>query len=123
MWYNDDYVYTPGILRGIATSYHHIYQRIEWYTKARSEPIVINDPQVLVEYKIDFDRALNEIGRGTWTGNYDIAIKTFGRLQGVVIADINEIEDSELEVFGYYQIPQMKGRAYSRMSEFLNVRK
>ena len=119
MWRNDDYVYTSGILKGIATSYHHIYQRIEWYTKARTEPIVINDPQALVEYKVDFDRALNNIGRGIWTGKED-DFRQYGRLQGVVIADIYEIEDAELEVNGYYDIPRLKGLAYSFMTRVLN---
>ena len=119
MWRNDDYVYTSGILKGIATSYHHIYQRIEWYTKARSEPIVINDPQALVEYKADFDMALNEIGRGTWSGE-KADLRNYGRLQGVVVADIYEIEDDYLEALGYYDITKFRGMAYSFMARFLN---
>ena len=72
----------------------------------------------------DFDMALDKIGKGKWTGLIDDLkfsdYKRFGRLQWVVIAGIIGIEDYELEGLGFYQIPQLRGRAYKWMVNCLN---
>ena len=121
MWRNDNYIYTSGILKGIATSYHHIYQRIEWYTKARNEPIVIDDPLALVEYKVDFDCALNEIGRGTWVGGERLGefgdYRYFSKFQRLIIADILGVllEDTRINY-----AEQLQGRAYGKLCWLLN---
>jgi len=81
-------------------------------------------PFSIAEYKADFDRALDDLGRGHWSGdNISPLFKSyrgFGRLQRIVIADIIGVEDSELEAMGFYSIPRLRGLAYWRMKQFLN---
>jgi len=82
----------------------------------------------MLSTKIDFDRALDAIGRGHWSGtgfgddakdNKFKTYRSFGRLQQVVIADIIGIRDWELEQRGFYDIERLKGMAYSAMVSFL----
>ena len=66
--------------------------------------------------KLDFDMALNSIGKGHWTGEL-LSIneyKEFSKLQRLVIADILGIE------FKVRYSPQLQGRAYGKMCKFLN---
>ncbi len=119
-WINDyTYCYTPSILKSIAGSYSSIYEvgiEISFHS--------IYNLYAIAEYKADFDMALSAIGKGSWTGlespNFNY-YKYCGRLQRIVIADILGIGDYELEAWGFYQIPQLRGRAYSRMAENLNL--
>ena len=120
MWKNDEYIYTKGILNSIAKSYDHIYKDIE----TKSGMLLEANTLSIAEYKADFDRSLNAIGKGNWTGEIDnkefIDFRHFGNLQRMVIADIYGITDGELEALGFYQIPQLKGRAYKWMANKLN---
>ena len=66
--------------------------------------------------KLDFDRALDFIGKGYWDGEV-LSIgeyKEFSKLQRLVIADILGVE---LKV---RYSPQLLGRAYGKMCKFLN---
>ena len=110
MWVGDVYFYSVKTLKVIAWSYKTIYEGLPLYYE-------VHNPFKLAEYKADFDRALSAIGRGRWTGINGSKISNyrhFGRLQRVVIADI--LDDYE----PVYQVPQMKGRAYRWMADFLN---
>jgi len=128
-WINDEYQYTPFVLKSIAQWYDRVY-----------EVLMIGDykvtsPYVLIDFKVDFDRALDSIGRGSWDtlNSTDFNdYRYFGRFQRVVIADIIYTEvnkdgevvtrkaDNELEVRGFYEISQLRSNAYSRMAESLN---
>jgi hypothetical protein len=118
MWQNEKYYYTSSILRRIAWCYPSIYDGIPRLTGE-----IINEFSI-AEFKGDFDRALDDIGRGTWVGDIEgrdfSSFREFGQLQQVVIADIYGVPDNELEVGGFYQIPQLRGRAYAWMRAFLN---
>lgn len=118
MWQDNEYVYSKGMLKRIAYSYQHIYQGIGGLNND------IVDWRSIAEYKADFDRALNGIGRGHWTGNIDELtfrdFKSFGRLQRIVIADIYGIADGELEQDGLYRIQNLRSIAYGRMLQILN---
>lgn len=118
MWQNEKYIYSSGLLQRIAWCYESIYDGIPILSSE------ITDPFSVAEFKADFDIALNAIGRGEWHG--DIEDKEFGdfggfgKLQRLVVADILRVSDNELEVRGFYQIPQGRGRAYKWMANFLN---
>lgn len=118
VWREDEYFYSVGVLKAIASWYDII-----------SEVLMIGDYQItnklgIALYKADFDMALNEIGRGKWDGRIDNKdfrdFKYFGRLQQIILADLYEITDGELEARGFYDIPRLRGIAYSRMVESLN---
>jgi len=124
-------LYSKWLLERIAESYHHIYDRIVLYEYS----IILDGYQVgrercvkgiysLIEYKADFDSALNSIGKGNWTGGMDditnCGFKPFGRLQQVVIAQIYGVDNWELEQRGFYRIPQVRGYAYHLMADRLN---
>jgi len=119
MWKNDEYIYTKGILGSIAKSYDHIYNGIE----TKSGMLLEANTLSIAEYKADFDRALNAIGQSNWTGEIDnkefIDFRYFGKLQCIVIADIYGID--ELESWGFYDVPRLRGYAYSVMVKFLNT--
>lgn len=117
-WINDTYYYTRGVVNAI----------VEWYCLLYDRQMVIGTHQIthlftLVEFKADFDMALDSIGRGEWrepvNHNFN-AYKYFGKQQQVVIADILGIGDDELMARGFYGIPQLRGDAYSRMLDALN---
>ena len=117
VWNNDVYYYSVGTIRAIAC----------WYDVV-SEVLMIGDFQItdrfaLSLYKADFDRALRAIGKGNWQGLTTTIFRNyryFGRLQRLVIADILGITDHELEGWGFYDVPRLRGTAYSRMAENLN---
>jgi len=110
MWQNNEYVYSKGMLKRIAYSYKSIYtDGIDGLSG------VITNPWVIVEYKADFDCALDAIGRGFWAGyTDDIDYRSFGRWQRIVMGDI-EGDMGRME----YD-PQTRGRAYGAMARFLN---
>lgn len=118
-WISDtEYKYTKGIIKAIADSYMTIYEclTMPWNVE------ILNLYQI-VEYKADFDIALSGIGKQKWAGLSGMELRDyryFGKLQKVVIAGILGISDYELQSQGFYQIPQLRGRAYSRMMEYLN---
>ena len=91
-------------LRDIA---EHYYQS-QWYS----------DCYGISDEKLDFDNALDSIGKGHWTG-IDSVNSNFGRLQRVVIADILGIEDCELEKLKFVRVQNLKAIAYRRMLDFL----
>jgi len=99
----------------VAKSYDSLYSDASWkliYTVAL--------------LKADFDRVLTSIGKGNWQGCTSHKFKDykgFGKLQRIVIADILGIHDGELQGMGFYQLPQLRGRAYKRMVEVLNGQK
>ena len=114
------YIYTKGALKGIAACYAEIYL-IGFHRTT--------NPYSIAEYKADFDVALSYIGRGDWRGLEDTNLKAyryFGKAQQVVISDILGITDPDgsrdhkLQPYGFYQIPQLRGKAYSWMVKFLN---
>ena len=112
MWINDVFYYSIRLLKGIANSYESLY--FDAHTESLYEVALL---------KADFDRSLDNIGRGKWRGlensNFG-AYKYYGRQQQMVIADILQISDHKLEGYGFYQIPQLRGRAYMTMAEVLN---
>ena len=86
----------------------------------------ITDPFLIAEYKADFDRALNEIGRGDWDGSEPTDFweyKYFGRFQRMVIAQTLGMSEGQLEALGFDDIKKLMGLAYFRMLENLNDRK
>lgn len=112
MWIQDIYFYKKGTLKAIAEGYECLYS---------DAPLA--ELFSVAEYKADFDRALSSIGRGKWEGlvssdfgNY----RHFGKQQRVIIADILGITDYKLKGLGFYEIPQLRGQAYSRMMDSLN---
>jgi len=109
------YTYTVGTLRRIADYYCSLYNQEFFHPQA--------DLFALAEYKADFDLALSAIGRGHWIGleNTDFrAYRYFGKAQQVVIADILGVTDYELRGLGFYQVGQLRGKAYKWMADFLN---
>jgi len=117
MWINDVFYYSVGNLKGIAEHYESLY------TNAHLAVLYY-----VAESKADFDRALDNIGRGKWRGleNHKFgAYKYFGKQQQTVIADIifGEKEGKatqELERYGFYEISQLRGNAYHNMGVFIN---
>lgn len=121
--------YRSKYLRGVAENYkdYSIYKFL-----SPPSPNVDRNPTRLrydkLSTKIDFDRALDVMGRGHWSGtgfgdgakdNKFKTYRSFGRLQQVVIADIIGITDGELEQVGFYDIERLRGWAYGAMSSFL----
>ena len=120
-WINNEFIYTKRILQAIAENYTDIYMSIYYSGGEIHEGIVVNP---LIDYKIDFDMALNSIGAGHWVGDVEKTkfenYRYFGKLQRVVIADIYGITNWELERLGFYRIPNLKSIAYGRMVRCLN---
>ncbi len=108
-WVNDEYFYTSGILKAIAANYPRLYDGfpVSW---RRDEYSLIS----IAEYKADFDRALQAIGKGNWTGKLMPwpYYKRYGKCQRTVIADILGITDYELSMQGFYGIGRLRGYAY-----------
>ena len=108
------YTYTVGTLKAIAFCYTDIYL-IGFHRTM--------NPYGIAEYKADFDMALDSIGKGHWQDLYSIFFRSYryyGKAQQVVIADVLGITDWELQAYGFYQIPQLRGKAYKWMADFLN---
>jgi len=121
-WSEDQlrYTYKVGELKAIATWYVFVYG-------TRYEPPLfeISNLYRVAEFKADFDMALTYIGKGYWEGLGSIRFKDyrhFGKAQRIVIADIIGITEYELGAYGFYQIPQLRGKAYSWMMNYLNGR-
>ena len=118
MWINDVFYYSAGNLKGIAEHYESLY------TNASLAVLYY-----VAESKADFDRALDNIGRGNWRGlensNFG-AYKYFGKQQQMIIAVILGITDNKgrgdyiLERYGFYEIPQLRGNAYHNLGVFIN---
>ena len=131
MWYNvsvgwsEDqltYTYKVGELKAIAKWYEYIYGSYYFREPGLFE---ISNLFRIAEFKADFDMALSYIGRGHWEGSQAVRFKDykrFGKAQRIVIADIIGITEYELEAYGFYQIPQLRGKAYSWMMNYLNGR-
>jgi hypothetical protein len=133
MWQGDKYEYSARELRAIAENYQEVTMSV-YFTRQEHEGGGVSYHPVL-DFKIDFDRALDYIGRGKWDGDilftklgdryvpeskeYKV-FRHFGRLQRIVIADIYWIDDYELEREGFYSIPRLRGYAYSQMARYLN---
>ena len=119
-WVNDfqEFYYSKRLLQTIAANYARLYD--DGLSVLNG---VITDLFSLAEFKADFDMALSAIGRGHWTDIISGRLsdyRGFGKLQLMVVSDILGVPDGELEVLGYFQIPQMRGRAYSWMAKNLN---
>ena len=136
MWKGDEYRYSKWLLERIAQSYGHIYDRIvlEVYTvildgyKVERERCIKGE-QTLIEYKVDFEGALAKLGNSRHPSrapkldlsSYDFkTYSKYSRLQQIVIADILGITDWELLGRGFYDIPRLRGYAYSIMAKYLN---
>ena len=123
-----EYKYAKGTLIAIARSYRDIslirFPVMVWGQRDYDKEIT--NLWVIAELKADFDMALSSIGRKRWDGwegdNFDI-YKTYGRLQRIVIADMCHMTDYELKRYGFVEIPQMRGTAYSRMLDCLNFKR
>jgi len=136
MW---EYVYSVGALRRVAEDYIELkeYNILPWQTKevigrqfaTRGEKQSRSpfDTQAIIV--ADFDRALDAIGKGHWTGDIEDKrfedFRYFGKLQQAVIADIifgaKELDAQyELERRGFYRVPQLQGYAYHLMADRLN---
>ena len=117
-WVSDtEYVYTKFMLDSIAVGYKSIYSHLDIGSHT------ITGIDRLMEYKADFDLALDSIGRGHWTSMNETDFMTYsdyGREQRVVIARILGIDDYELQAYGFWQVPQVRGKAYWKMCRFLN---
>ena len=117
-WVSDtEYVYMPRTLDAIAQGYESIYSHLDLGVHT------VTSMDRLIEYKADFDIALSSIGRGHWDGLNESDFMTysdFGRWQRVIIARILGIDDYELQAYGFYQVPQARGAAYSSMCKILN---
>ena len=112
MWINDVFYYSIGNLKGIAEHYESLYT--DAHTASLYEVALL---------KADFDRALNNIGRGKWNGLISLGFKDYrhyGRLQQVVIAHILGISDRKLESRGFWNVKDMRSVAYQRMRNILN---
>jgi len=110
-WVNDRFYYSIGILKRIAENYIHLYHDASWKSLF-----------ALVEFKADFDRALDSIGKGKWTGKVEDfrKYKYFGKKQQVVIADILGMRDYELENWGISEARKLRHKAYKSMVKVLN---
>lgn len=123
-----EYRYAKGTLIAIARSYEDLsasrFPVMVW--GQRDYDRETTNLWIIAEIRADFDMALSSIGRKHWDGwegkNFE-TYKTYGRLQRIVIADMLNMFDYELRSYGFREIPQMRGTAYSRMLEFLNVKR
>jgi len=115
MWINDVFFYTVGNLKGIAEHYESLY------TDAHTASLFL-----VAERKADFDRALDNIGRGKWKGlensNFG-AYKYLGRQQQIIIADILGISNRRLEGIGFFDTRKLRSKAYTKMAAKLNGEK
>ena len=117
-WVSDtEYIYTPKVLDAVAVGYNSIYERLDLGVH------IVTEMDRLIEYKADFDLALSSIGRGHWDGLNETDFMSYsdcGRWQRVIIARILGIDDFELQAYGFWQVPQARGAAYSSMCKILN---
>jgi hypothetical protein len=140
MWKGYDFKYSVFVLRAIAHYYGHESIRTEEKSSKESEYpdlVLCIEPFAVAEYKVDFDRALNAIGRyHNWEGlategdetlvdgtiNWKVYHK-YGDYQRLVLADVLGVEDRELETrckFDNREIDPLKGQAYAAMARYLN---
>ena len=114
----DEFRYYKKVLMAIAQCYDHFYSGLDL------NGILLSYAFSLAEYKADFDRALDNLGRGHWTGHIDDMqfkqYNKFGKLQRIVIADIYGIDDTELERLHFKDVPRFRNYAYKRMADTLN---
>ena len=79
------------------------------------------DPWPITEFRLDFDKALRNIGPGPWSGKLKdfkfIDFKQYNTLQRVIIAQIVGITDQELK---FKDVSKLRAKAYKLMAEFLN---
>jgi len=149
----NEYSYSVAILKRIASAYEYIYECIPAnhppLRRCREEVLIyalekaisgdpithreiaellrrsddITAPDSLVEYKADFDTALNELGRGKWCGlqSHDFSdYKDFGQYQRAIIASILDIGDYKLKALGLPRSRQYRQEAFIEMARFLN---
>ena len=128
-WEDDRYYYSLTELEGIAIDYTDLVcDNLVGMNFDTTAPGGVSWDDKLGA-KIDFDRALNHIGNGNWSGtnfgqypsDYDFnTYRHFSPRQKVVIAAILKIPDGELEVRGLYNIPKLRVRAFRNMKSYLN---
>ncbi len=118
MWVENNYIYTKRTLHAIAQGYATIYEGLGF-----SYHTEITNPLLLVEYKVDFDNALNSIGKGIWHGivSHNLSdYRNFSRKQQSIIADILAVKDNKLYQMGFYDIHKLRSLAYYFMTQHLN---
>ena len=116
-WVGNEFRYTKRLLKAIAENYIPIYEGLPL-----SYGEVVTNPWALAEFRADFDTALNNIGKGKWTGRISQFkdYHYFGWLQQIIVADILGVSDHTLTVYGFRDIAGLRGYAYYRMANFLN---
>lgn len=137
-WIEDKYYYTRAELQDIAGHYKdYLDTKVggQAYDKTRSFSHYNVDQSKdavrldMLSSKIDFDRALNAMGRGHWSGMHfgdnekDLEFKTyrgFSRKQRIVIAEILGVGDYVLEQQGFYDIDRYRKLVYIIMANWLN---
>ncbi len=127
-WLEDDvtYVYSQRELRRVAY-YYTDYAKSGPPRPTYKRQDIERDR---LSSKIDFDRALDAIGRGHWSGTHFVDsesrfrdYRSFGEMQQIVIADImfdEMVVNTELERRGFYDVDRQRRKAYRAMANWLN---
>ena len=120
-WIEDRFYYTRGILKDIARCYDGIYGGL-----TINDHYIVNDFDV-AEFKADFDRALDELGRAKWDGithcNFS-QYKYFDRKQRIIIAYILGLRsDDKLEAWGFWEARKYRYKVLNEMVSILNERR
>jgi hypothetical protein len=133
-WVEDKYFYSSGDLEEIVVSYKYIMAE-GLLNLDFSGPTVYGGEyasHLIMSAKVDLDRALDHIGSGHWSGTNwgnkesDFKLRNyrhFGKMQQIIIAQIlgwDESDSHELEQMGFYDIKDLRYRAYKAMCRFLN---
>ena len=130
-WKDDymTYMYTKKQLMIVADNYKEFISLCKTPRPDETPKRISHDA---LSTKVDFDRAVDNLGKGHWDGtewfDYDDSTqkislndyKGFGNMQLVVISDILGHPDSELEVRGLTDIDLLRDVAYKSMARFLN---
>ena len=118
MWHNDIFYYTRGILKDIARCYDGIYGGL-----TINEHYISNDFDV-AEFKADFDRALDELGKAKWNGLSSLSFnryKHFDKKQRIIIAYILGLRsDYKLESWGFWEARKYRYKVLNEMVSILN---
>lgn len=111
----DQYRYTVNKLKKISNVYEELY----YHPDRKSNGIDLDN-------KIDFDIALNKLGKGKWSGfNIELEVRdlyNYGNQQKIVLNDtLGLLDDEELERrFHLRDIDKLRENAYRRMKDILN---
>ena len=122
--------YTKKNIEDIIVNYEFIYDlaecAIEQNLDSHGRSFSSYNPWPWIEGKIDFDIALDKLGKGKWIGDIRgrdfFDFKKFGVLQRIIIAQIYDIDDYTLMHIGFYEIPRLRAIAYSFIYNLMNGR-